>query len=222
MSTQSRAPLLQALFKKGKLGHFARAEAIGSTEDNNTISLILKGYIKRYMIRNDGTLGVQIIYGPEDVFSLTGVFQLLFGQSLYDGPETYYYSAISDTTVLSLTPDVFIAEVQRNPLLYKELLGEAGHHLHACVHSIENMSIHRVEARVAHQLSYLFTEFGKRNQRSTRLDLALTHQDLADILGVTRASVTLAIGQLRKKELLLPARNLAAPNLQALSEEAYS
>jgi CRP/FNR family cyclic AMP-dependent transcriptional regulator len=223
MKTSQRAPLLQALFSKGRLKHYARGESIGSTDDDDSIFLVVEGYTKRYMIRNDGALGVQIIYGPEDVFSLTHIFRLLLGQSLYDGPETYYYNAVCNTTLLLLPPDIFMAEVQNNPLLYRELLGESGHHLRACVHSIENMSIQTVRARVAHQLTYLFTEFGgQQQQHGTRLQLTLTHQDLADILGVTRASVSLAIGQLREKGLLLPVRSLTTPDLQALSEEAYS
>jgi len=222
MNAHFRAPQLQSLFAQGKLQEYARGESIGSTHEKDLILLVVRGYIKRYMIRNDGSLGVQIIYGPQDLFSLTRIYNLLLGQSLYKGPETYYYSAICDSAVLSLAPSVLQHGVEENPLLYKELFSEAGQHLKTCVHAIENSSLNNIGVRVAHQLVFLFNEFGEPTPDGARLCLTLTHQDVADMLGVTRAGVTLAIGQLRQKGLLLSDRTFVTPDLESLKKEAYS
>jgi len=222
MASEARAPRLKALFEQGKTLRYKRGETIGSTDEDSLILMVSEGYIKRYMIRNDGGLGLQILYGPQDVFSLTRIFRLLCNQSLYDGPETYYYAAQCDSIVFSVSGDDLLKAVRQDPFLYKELFAEAGQHLKACVHSIENISLHNVTARVAHQLVYLLQEFGQREGAGSELHITLTHQDIADMLGVTRASVTLAIGQLRAKGLLLPKRSFVTPNLDALAQQAYS
>lgn len=221
MNAPFRAPQLQALFASGKVLTCSRGEHIGSTNENSLILFVLQGYIKRYMIRNDGGTGIQIIYGPQDVFSLTRVFNVLLGQSLYDGPENYYYDALSGCTLFSLGVDAFAAGVRDNPHLYRELFSEAGHHLKACIQAIENTSLHTINTKVAHQLAYLFGEFGEKDWQGTRLRLALTHQDIADMLGVTRASVTLAINQLREKGLLLSERHLVTTDPASLARAAY-
>jgi CRP/FNR family transcriptional regulator, cyclic AMP receptor protein len=223
MATSPRAPNLQAVFTKGTIEHYARNETIGSTAEDNRLFLIVKGYVKRYMIRNDGALGVQIIYGPQDIFSLTRIFQLLFEQSLYDGPETFYYTTMSNVTALVLDTGPFAECIKTDPLLYRELFSEAGRHLKSCVHSIENISLHTVYPRVAHELVFMFREFGhSAGPAGSKLHVPLTHQDIADTLGVTRATVSLAIGKLREKGLLMPGRCFITPDLGALTDEAYS
>ncbi|HUS26655.1 MAG TPA: Crp/Fnr family transcriptional regulator [Nevskiaceae bacterium] len=222
MSLSVRSPGLHALFSQGTIKQYARGETIGSTDQQDILFMLVQGYVKRYMIRNDGALGVQIIYGPQDVFSLTRIFQLLLSQSLYDGPETYYYTAMSDVTVFTLNAVLLTDCMQTNPVLYRELFGEAGRHLKACVHSIENISLHAIYPRVAHELAFMLSEFGRSAGTGKKLPLNITHQDIADILGVTRATVSLAVGKLREKGLILPGRCFATPDLTALASEAYS
>lgn len=183
--------------------------------------MVIKGHVKRYMITNTGSLGVQIIYGPQDVFSLTKVYSLLLDQSLYDGPETYYYSAMSDAQLYALDAETFAKGVEEDPLVYKDLFSEAGHHLKTCVHTIENISLGNAYARVAHLLLFCVREFGEKTSGGVKLALPMTHQDIADILGATRETVTKSVVKLRENGIIGSSRQFVVIDQKALEAAAY-
>ena len=183
--------------------------------------MVVKGYVKRYLILDNGSLGVQIIYGPQDMFSLTKTYDLLLGQSIYDGPEVYYYETMTDTQLYTLDAESFAQAVQKNPLLYKELFSEAGQHLKTCVHRIENISLGSTYVRVAHELLFCAKRFGIASPWGVKLTLPLTHQDIANIVGITRETVTKAIIRLRQDGLISDSRRISILDLKGLEQTAY-
>ena len=200
---------------------FKKNQVIASTNDKDVMMMVVKGYVKRYLITDNGSLGVQIVYGPRDVFSLTKVFDLLMWQIIYDGPETYYYETMSDAQLYALDMTTFTEATQKDPLVYKDLFSEAGHHLKTCVHSIENISLGNTYARVAHELLFCAKEFGVAAPGGVKLALPLTHQDIADILGTTRETVSKAIIKLRDKGVIDDIRHYSDQNLKSLEQAAY-
>src|ERR1051325_6562476 len=78
----------------GRTYSLGKGQNIQTTEDRRVLNLIKEGFVKRYLISNDGTLGVQIIYGPDDIFPLTLMFQALLNQDIYEGPEVFYYETM--------------------------------------------------------------------------------------------------------------------------------
>lgn len=222
MPTLFRSPRLhQLLSSQGRLLHFEKDESVGSTDEQTEIMFVLTGYVKRYRIANNGSLGVQIVYGPRDVFSLTNVYNLLLGQSIYDGPETYYYQAMDDTQVFSIGAVQFKEAVQKDPFLYKELFSEAGQHLKACVHRIENMALLNAYSRVAHELLFSTKKFGARTSTGIKLQPPFTHQDIADILSLTRETVSKSFAQLRKEGIIDQNRRPTILDIVRLEQAAY-
>ena len=219
MPKTPRSPRLFNLLTKGRLLRFKKNQVISSTSDKDVVMLVVKGYVKRYFITESGSLGVQIVYGPQDIFSLTKVFNML-GQSIYDGPEVYYYETMSDAQVYALDIGKFDDAAEQDPLLYKDLFLEAGYHLKTCVHSIENISLGSTYSRVAHELLFNAKEFGEDTKDGVRMALPLTHQDLADILGTTRETVSKAIIKLRQEGVIEDIRNFTNEHLKRLEEVA--
>jgi CRP-like cAMP-binding protein len=222
MGQSIRSPRLFNLLSKGKILQFAKGQTIEASEDRAAIHMVAQGFVKRYRIANSGALGVQIIYGSQDIFSLTKVYKALLGQSLYDGPETYYYTAMSDVRLLTLSADRLMEAMKQDALLYQELFSEAGRHLKSCVHTIENVSIHSSYHRVAHQLLYFAREFGEATEEGERIALPFTQQDIADLLGMTRETVTMAIVKLRQQGLVTGGRQLVITSIEELANEAYT
>ena len=58
----------------------------------------------------------------------------------------------------------------------------------------------RVERRLLLKLRQLADRFGRVTPEGTRLDLRLTHQQLADMVGAVRESVTIAMGKLAQND----------------------
>lgn len=220
--TQNTKSLQAFLISAGKQQSRAKGQVIQTTGAQKNINLIKAGYIKRYLITNDGSLGIEAIYGPGDLFSMTLVYKILFDQTIYDGPEVYYFEAMSDCELYSLNVELLAELIEDNPLLYRDLMVEAGKRMHLSIQGLENITMKSAYARTAHQLLYYAKQFGHKRAGGTEIGIPLTHQDIADVLSLTRETVSVTFKQLREKKLIKTGRYICIPSLEKLQEEAYS
>lgn len=213
---------LRDLLHHGRHYKLPKGQIIQSTEDRRVFNLIESGYVKRYLIANDGSLGVQVMYGPGDVFPITLAFSAIFDQKINESPETYYYEAVTPMEMFTVDEATLKLAVEKDPKLYKSLLAIAGKRLHSTLHGLENLTLSNSYRRVAHELLYLAMRFGEEKDEGTRIIVPLTHQDLADILSLTRETVSTCMVQLRDKKLITTNKNIVIKDMKKLEEEAYS
>src|SRR5690606_31993055 len=155
------------------------------------LSRIATGYIKRYSIRNDGSIAVQSIYGPGYYFPLTGAWKVTLGQNVYDGPEIFHYEAMTPTEVYSIDNKTFYDAAESNPLSYQALFFISGRKTHSNIQRLDNLHLSTSYIRVAHQLLYFAKMYDvKKNGNRVTIDVPLPHQDIADVLSSTREKVS--------------------------------
>lgn len=207
---------LSDLLESGKNYKRVKGQMVQSFDDKPLIILVKSGYIKRYLISNEGTLGVQSVYGPGFVFPLTAAFLSLFNQKIYEGTEKYYYEAMTDSELCSITTETLTEAASSNPILYKEILFQAGTRLQSNIQQLENISLKTPYRRVAHQLVFFARHFNESTEEGQRILVPLTHQDLADILNVTRETVSREIGKLREAGLIASEKHIVVPDIERL------
>jgi len=217
-----KASKLRQLLLSGRRYTFSKGEVIHSSIESKELNLVVKGYVKRYLISNDGRLGVQSIYGPEDIYPLTPVFKNLFDQDIYQGPETYHYEAMVEIKLYTIDLADLARNATQDQLLYRDLLWVAGRRLQSNIQLLENLALRNSLKRVAHQLAFYARQFGEVKASGIKINLPLTHQDIADILGITRETVSTCIAQLRQEKLIRTGKNITVPNIKNLEEAAYS
>ncbi len=215
------SPALKELFFQRPVLKRAKGQVIQTTDGATSFYFLKSGFIKRYLISTDGNLGVQVIYGPEDVFPLTMVFAALFKHDINAGPETFYYEAMSEVELYSIDLSTLLAEIEKEPMLYRGLFRESGRRLESTLQGLENLRMKTSYNRVAHQLVFLANQFGVKTASGIKIAAPLTHQDIADILGITRETVSNSVTQLRKEGLIKTNRNLIIPDLDKLEAEAH-
>jgi CRP-like cAMP-binding protein len=208
--------------QQGRKYKLPKGQIIQSTDDRRVFNLIEAGYVKRYLIANDGSLGVQVLYGSGDVFPITLAFSAIFDQTINESPETYYYEAITPVEIYTIDEQILKEAVEQNPHLYRDLLGIAGKRLHSTLHGLENITLSNSYRRVAHELLYLAEIFGEKTAGGVKIPIPLTHQDIADILSLTRETVSTCMVQLRQKKLITTNKNIVIKDEQKLETEAYS
>ena len=214
--------LKRVFYDNGKKSLYRKDQIVQSTDDTLLLRLITKGFIKRYLIANDGSLGVQSIYGPGDIFSLTYAFKILLNQSIYAGPEVYYYETMSDVELYTLDNEILHSKMKENPLLYKDFFSQAGRRLESNIHRLENLTLQNSYKRVAHQLAYLARDFGEKTSTGICINVPLTHLDIANVLSITRETVSISVAQLRSNGLIKTGKKIVVPDLDKLEEEAHS
>lgn len=63
-------------------------------------------------------------------------------------------------------------------------------------------SYRRIDLMLLKLLAWFAQKFGCEAKTGQLIDLRLTHQDLADMLGATRVTITRALGQLEQQGLI--------------------
>ncbi len=223
MSYERQDTPLYQLFLSGKRQIVPKGEIVHGFEDRTLLHLIKSGYIKRYMIQNDGSRNIQVIYGPDDIVPLTPVYNAIFGLKIYRGPETYFYETITDVALYSINHETLVVAIEKDPTLYKDLFYAAGVRLNSFIHRLEDASITGSHRRVAHLLVYLADMFGTATKDGgIIINLPLTQQTIAEILGLARETVTHSIVNLRDKGLLVASdKRITLPDPNKLQSEAY-
>jgi CRP/FNR family transcriptional regulator, cyclic AMP receptor protein len=127
-----------------------------------------------------------------------------FGElALFDGlPRSATVVALQEAEVLLLRREDFLAFVARSPEVATALLGVLSRRLRATNELIEDVVFLDVPGRLAKRLLDLGTRYGKRTEEGIAIDLRLTQQELAAMVGTTRESVNKHLGWLRDQRLI--------------------
>ena len=111
----------------------------------------------------------------------------------------YQAIALTDVDLLPLT----ISEVERSPALCQGLFRHLSRRLQQAEAFLALSGCRRVEERLKQLLILLQHEVGQPTPRGTRINVRLTHQQLANAIGTTRVTITRLIGQLKQEEWLV-------------------
>lgn len=213
---------LHKKFAKCPVIKASKGEIIHRTDVEPRFFMIKSGYVKRYLVRNDGTLSIQGIYGPTYIFSLTSLYRFLMGQKLYSGPEVFYYETMTAVKLHQISQDMLKQTMEADPALYRDLFAISGRRLRSHIQEAENISLKHAEARVAHQLWCFAREFGIQKRKGVEIPVPLTHETLAAVLDLARETVSQSVSKLREKKLIKTFKNIVVLDMEALAETAYS
>ncbi len=212
---------LRALITGGRMLQVKKGQIFQTTDQESRVFYLRSGYVKRYLIKSDGSLGVQNIYGEGDVFPITFAYRYLLDINLNNDNETYYYEAMEKSIMFYIKATDLVAATEKDPLLYKDLFIVSGNRLRADIHHLENMTLPIVYKRLCHMLLHFAQDYGVKIKEGTKIPLTLTQQDLADFLNATRETVSIAMTKLKQQKIVLDKRNLIIISVEKLTAEIY-
>ena len=109
--------------------------------------------------------------------------------------------AIVDTEVMLISKDGFMQLLgSRNFCL--ELLKVLCTRLEDADRQIENLTFKNLPGRVAEQIFLLADKYGTKEKEGIRIDIRLTHSDLAEMVGTNRESISKIISQFKSENSL--------------------
>jgi CRP/FNR family transcriptional regulator len=141
--------------------------------------------------------------GRRLTFAIVGRGQL-FGESALAGEESrnWLAEAVEDTTVCIIQRDDLLDFAANNPDLSLRIGKEVGDRLSEIENKLEDLLFKNVHARLSTTLLNLSESFGERDGEGIRLQFRVTHQELANLIGATRETTSLALGDLERDGLL--------------------
>ena len=168
---------------------------IYSTDEPTGIYYINNGYIKMNTLSIDGNELILNILKPGSFFP---TFWAIGGN-----PNSYSFIAMNKVNVYKSPKEDFLNFLKKNPEVLFDLTKRVFSGVDRLVANTTHLLAGNSEDRVALALSIISERFGETmNNGIILIKLDLTHQDIADMVGITRETASLAIGKLTKNNIL--------------------
>lgn len=156
--------------------------------------LILEGACKAVSYADDGHEVILTILGPGDMVGLVGAV---------DGmARTATVACMGEVSVLAVGIADLEALVRRHPSSMLPIMRELCRGFRRTNKRQVDLSALGANGKVASVLVDLAERFGARGETGTLIDLPLTHQDLANMIGTSREAVGKAIARFESQGLL--------------------
>lgn len=160
----------------------------------STIYLLKSGRVKLSRVNEEGKELTLAILEPGEVF---GELEILEGM-----PRDTVAEALDDVSICVMQRADFEALLKKDPNTNIRLTKLIGLRLKKIESRIEDLVFKDVPARLAHLLIELSKEFGLQENGRTRLNVKISHQELANLIGSTRETVTATLGDFKRRGLI--------------------
>jgi len=172
--------LLETSYEKRSLVHLAAGSQVPLLK--RSVWLVVRGMVKLSSIS---------IHGDELLLGLAGPNEP-FGDPL-STVEAYSATTLVATDLLCISCE----ELQRSPHLAVGLMQGVASRYRQSEALLALLGLRRIEDRVRGFLELLASDYGQPCDQGLRLQIKLTHQELASALSTTRVTVTRILGSLR-------------------------
>lgn len=169
--------------------------------------IVKEGKLRMYKINDEGKQFTAGILGAGNMFGETDSFSF--------GTKGIYIETMEETLLCSMMKEEFETFLNNRPQLAMKLLKELSDRLKERDEMLEKLALGDIRERVLHLLVKLSERFGVEDGNLLRIDLALTHQEVANMIGATRETVTVALNGLAKDGVVQTGRKsiLVNPDL---------
>ena len=165
-----------------------RATFFDQGDAEKVVFLIKSGRVRISRNTADGKEVTVAILGPGDMFG---------EDALFGGIErTTVATCMEETLICKAHADDLIGLLTGNSGLALNVAQMLSDRLGDASATIEDLAYAKISDRLVNLFERLATEHGRTTGEGTLLDLRLTHQDIASIIGSTRETVSLEMNQL--------------------------
>lgn len=208
---------------------FPRGAFVYAPRDSaDGVLLLASGRIKIHTITEDGKQAILAFIEPGEVFGELAVLGI--------GTREEYAEACEAAIVVLMPVEAFRQLMEthaRMSLAVTKLIGLRKRRLER---RLQSLLFRSTRDRLIHALLDLAEEYGQATPQGVELRIRLSHQELANLIGSTRESVTIVLGKLqaekclsvgRRRIVLTNPHDLARsihdspPNLAGLNRKAF-
>lgn len=162
------------------------------------VLLLAAGRAKVCSLTRQGKQVILSLVEPGEIFGELAV--------VAPGVRENYAEAIEDSKVVLIPTEALQERWQRYPDVALELGGLIGRRRQRLERRLKYLLFRSKRERLVHLLLELVEQYGVPTTRGTQLAIQLSHQDLASIIGSTRETVTMLLGELQTEGHLIIGR----------------
>jgi len=202
---------LRTFFHNYPSKEFKRGELIlNPDQENRLVYFLEQGYVKQYSMSKDGRVKAVNIFKPHSFFPI------ILAIANYDNK--FYFEAI-DTVIARQAPvgDVLRLVMKDNQIIMdlckRFLIGVEG-----VMNILQSIMYETSRKKLASFILMLSQRFGVKKDKSIRIEIPLTHQDIASFTGMIRETVSFEMKKLQKEGII--ADNNRRKAIEILNEAA--
>lgn len=177
---EKRFPKYHVIFEEGEHG--------------DSLYIIKSGLVKISKEAADGRVKTLALFQSGDFFGEMSV--------LSDDGRSANAETLSECRVLVLDRDGFLALLNKNPSISLNIISTLIDRLALADRQIKNLALGNSRAKIADILMQLATEFGEGEKKTQKVNVRLTHQELADLAGLARETTTKLLNEFVKDEAI--------------------
>ncbi len=184
-------------------------------EQADAVILVASGRVKIYHAAPEGK---QSILGFVDSGEVFGELSLLGNSTRQDHAET-----TEKTTLVLIPKPAMLKTLHKYPSLVLSITKLIGARRQRIERRLKNLLFHCNRERVILLLLELIERYGEMTPEGLTLQIRLSHEDMASLIGSTRETVTVVLGQMQKENLLkISRRRVTVLDLEGLAKEVNS
>ncbi len=200
------APLREALFDAAVSVSYSDGQLIQARGDMDpSLTIVKSGAARLGQIGIDGSYAGMAVMGPDQFF---GEFTIFGGL-----PREFDAFAVGQTVIAKISKTRFDRLLDKHSGIRSYFLAFLAQRLHAALTFVDDLRHLSLNARVGKTINMMHQ--ADRRQRTVKV----THEELAEVLGVTRVSINKALKELEQLGLLSRAYGqIEIPSTDALDD----
>ncbi len=178
---------------------FPRKSPVYLPADQSTsVFLLAAGRIKLCHLTPDGKQSILAFIEPGELFGELAIFT--------PGDRDEYAETVEKSTVVMIPGEVIQRLMETHANLSLGITKMIGLRRQRIERRLKNLLFLSNRERLVHLLLELAEQYGKRTDAGIELGIKLSHQDLANVIGSTRETVTVVLGEMQAEGLLTVGR----------------
>ncbi|MFK7776517.1 MAG: Crp/Fnr family transcriptional regulator [Gimesia sp.] len=161
------------------------------TESSDSVFLLLAGRIKLYHITGDGKQAILALIEPGEIFGELAI--------LDDGEREEYAEAMLKSTILRIPGQVIQELMQQHAEVSLGVTKLMGLRRQRVEQRLKSLLFRSNRDRLTYLLLDLAEKYGRFTPQGVLINIKLSHQELASIIGSTRETVTVLLGELQNE-----------------------
>lgn len=178
-------------FKKGEYIFF-------EGEAGDKFFIIKDGQVKLTKMIKNGDEQILNIFSNNDIIAEI----VAFDKGHYPASAV----TMTDTAVIVFDQSELEDLIMKHPSIGVKLLREMSHRLRRAQENVRDLALKDSSAKVASLLIFLAKKYGKKQKDKVVLDISLTQQELASMIGSSRETVSRVLGQFEDEDLIKTSR----------------
>lgn len=178
----------------GSTVHYPKGHIIFAAGDiSDRVYLIESGWVKIYRLSSDGRrVTVGSIRSPGEMMALA--------ETLLSVERTCYAGAISDVSMVVMAKTKFEELLAQHPFLAIKVAKLLGARMREAEAIIQEMVCWQAPGRLALILMKMGEKMGEQTKNGIKINLHLTHEEIASMVGTSRQTVTSLLNTFKQEK----------------------